>query len=403
MALTPKDSMSIISESSKDISSFNFDVNELNVSIDIHNVTPVNRVQNTRGGESYTRNNLVSTGLLNSKSTNKLDSSDKDQVSVLASKNLLKEFDRNSDSAHKKYPISARNKNFEYKPRTSPKKSRVVVNKIRLFDTKFKSKDEAPKQQIEVADTKDMRIKEICSNLTSKHQRGKPVKYTQHSLKYRKIQYKTKVPIEQKSSRNIRGLLQKGQELNTCRTVQNLVRPSIAKEVSTSSMQKVNTSSKLSQDESLSYSNRPTAPLRNNYASKLETYSNSKPKILRTSKVLLFTPLALAKKKIYEKARYPLRTQRQVERENSIQKHRERGGSVSVYDRLMSDVKRRQGSSYSLFRTNPSKSRNNRGENLSVRSFIPENQSQGKLKGVIQELIRSETHNNLSSKSDPSI
>jgi hypothetical protein len=130
------------------MSSFHFDGDELNISINKNEVTP--------SGPNYKKEYIKtlavastfekssSTDIFNSKSTRKY-RDDSKELSKLTSKNLIGDFDKTSDS-HRKIKNSKAVSNYEILNsdiKTKQKsKSRVLANKIRLFNSKFINKED---------------------------------------------------------------------------------------------------------------------------------------------------------------------------------------------------------------------------------------------------------------------
>jgi hypothetical protein len=137
-----------MSQVSKEMSSFHFDGDELNISINKHEVTPSGPnykkeyIKTLAVGSTFEKSS--STDIFNSKSTRKY-RDDSKELSKLTSKNLIGDFDKTSDS-HQKIKNSKTVSNYEiltsaYKTKQKSK-SRVLANKIRLFNSKFINKED---------------------------------------------------------------------------------------------------------------------------------------------------------------------------------------------------------------------------------------------------------------------
>lgn len=159
----------------------------------------------------------------NSTSMNK--SNSKEQISIVTSKNLLLEFDKTSTFYSKKIVKNKSEVKLEIlQPKISPRKQ-PVVNKIRMFNTKFKSHIEPKKTTIALEDLarKDDKIKEICATLPHRHSIDKQVKSSKHPVKYKnRIQYiKGKNPSK---SRNFKPFVYTEPTMKISKTTQDLTK-----------------------------------------------------------------------------------------------------------------------------------------------------------------------------------
>lgn len=212
-----------MSDSSREISDFNFDMDELNVSIHPEiEITPIIKTHPKRLQKSY----ITTSDAVNSKSTNKKDENSKDQISVLSSKNLLVEFDQTADSLTKKLSSGGSHKKptrYQVQPKITPKE-KIKANKIRTFSTKFKTCEGLPlKTTVQLnKNSQDAKLSEICATLSSKHYPNKPIKSSKHNLKKPKIQYKPGGGQEPRS-RNTKVFGYTQHELKTCKTSRNIL------------------------------------------------------------------------------------------------------------------------------------------------------------------------------------
>jgi hypothetical protein len=147
--LSPKNSLNDdISQVSKEMSSFHFDVDELNVSINRHEKTPPDRrfkpehIKTIAVGSTFEKSS--STDIFNSKSTRK-HRDDSKELSKITSKNLIAEFDKTSDS-YQKIKNSKTVRNYEIissgSKRKEKQRSKVLASKIRIFNTKFINRED---------------------------------------------------------------------------------------------------------------------------------------------------------------------------------------------------------------------------------------------------------------------
>lgn len=167
--LSPDESVNCnTSETSRAISSFHINLEDLDVPIHkIQESTPEYKEKPKNAPRTYIppssvkKSPKIYTIQTNSTSVNK--SNSKEQISVVSSKNLLLEFDKSSSFYSKRVNKNNSEAKLETaQTRISPRKQ-PVVNKIRMFNTKFKSHIEPKKTTIALEDLsrKDDKIKEI--------------------------------------------------------------------------------------------------------------------------------------------------------------------------------------------------------------------------------------------------
>lgn len=365
------------------MSSFHFDVDELNVSINRHEKTPPDRrfkpehIQTIAVGSTFEKSS--STDFFNSKSTRK-HRDDSKEISKITSKNLIAEFDKTSDS-YQKIKNSKTVRNYEIISSGSKTKerqrSKVLASKIRIFNTKFIHRDDfTPVVDSFKEDSKIYEIWNIPAKKPDKIDRS-----SKHILKYKaKIQYGCKKQSPQKS-RNFRPFIyNESDALQSSRTTNNFY---------------TREPSKISEEKKTIKLHYKSPVIKRYTQSKLNNKNTKSTHNLHQSKMSVRS----IKDKVSRRTNGSVNS-RNLMTDRSNFKSSQRTNSQSVFDRLMNDVKKRhdiRNSSVQSKIDSSRKSSNDRSIHLSVRAFRPTRSRNSKLNSVAS-YIKSESQNRINSK-----